>query len=425
VKLPQGDPYIGQWWKGTGSLIDFTNPAARDWWQGQVRKAIRAGADGFKADDAEGGFIGDVRFASGEDSRLLRNRYAVLYNQALEELIQKDLHGDGVLFMRSVSVGNHNLPFAWGGDNEANFSAENGLPSVVIAGLNAGMSGISLWGTDLGAYFKSKRTPDDARLFIRWSEYSAFSPVMQVMSQLNIGPWDYGDQALTIYRQYSVLHMSLFPYRYAAAQESARTGLPMMRSLVLMHQDDETARQTIDEYYFGPDFLVAPVVTGANQRSVYLPAGDWLDYWSGERIQGPATRIVDAPLGRAPLYVRAGAIIPKIPEDVMTLVQSEQVRQAGIHALDDRRVYEVYPGPPRSVTDFEDRTIATELGKDGNSLNISGKAARITVRWKFHPPKSVKLNGAPITLHKGSGSDGAYVEWAHGGTSRLTYSSSP
>jgi alpha-D-xyloside xylohydrolase len=154
VKNANGTPYVGRWWKGEGSLIDFTTPSAKRWWQDQVRRAIRAGADGFKDDDGEGSFQGDVTFADGSDKRLMRNRYAVLYNNAVEELIQKDLKGNGVLFARSASTDGHaganGIGFFWGGDNESSFSPENGLPTVVTAGLNAGMSGIPLWAADLG-----------------------------------------------------------------------------------------------------------------------------------------------------------------------------------------------------------------------------------------------------------------------------------
>ena len=102
VKNPNGSPYVGRWWKGEGSLIDFTYPKAKQWWQNQVRQAIAAGADGFKDDDGEGNFLGDVKFADGTDPRVMRNRYAVLYNNAVEELIQKDLKGNGVLLARAV-----------------------------------------------------------------------------------------------------------------------------------------------------------------------------------------------------------------------------------------------------------------------------------------------------------------------------------
>jgi len=290
VKNADGTPYVGRWWKGEGSLIDFTYPKAKQWWQDQLREAIAAGADGFKDDDGEGNFFGDVKFFDGSDVRVMRGKYAVLYNNAVEELIQKDLKGNGVLLARSVTVGANGIGFLWGGDNEASFSPLNGLPTVVTAGLGAGLSGMPLWTADLGGYLATPSTPD-AQLLERWTEYAAFSPLMEVMSSKNIGPWDFdandkngsGTQALDVYRKYAVLHMSLFPYRYAAAQAAAKTGMPLMRALVLQYQNDAQARTAKDEYLFGPDLLVAPVIDEGTQRAVYLPPGEWVDYWTGGR----------------------------------------------------------------------------------------------------------------------------------------------
>jgi alpha-D-xyloside xylohydrolase len=368
------------------------------------------GASAFKDDDGEGSFLGDVRFASGIDQRLMRNRYSVLYNQTMEEVIQQDLRGDGVLFMRSGSVGTQNLPFTWGGDNEANFSPENGLPTVVTAGLSAGLSGEPLWASDLGGYIKSGRAADDAKLFIRWTQYAAFSPLMEVHSQMNLGPWDYGAEALAIFRQYSILHMSLFPYRYAAAQESARDGMPIMRAFVLEHQDDERARAITDEYYYGPDLLVAPVITDATHRSVYLPKGEWLDYWTGTLLRGGRTILVNAPLVHIPLYVRPGTILPKIPDDIMTLVPRGQYADTKIKSLDSRRIYEIYPGKLRAITDFEGRTI--RLTQSGN-LRISGTPATVTLRWRFQKPRRVMVSGKNTEIRYSQGE--ASVSFVHRG----------
>ncbi|MGA2770444.1 MAG: TIM-barrel domain-containing protein [Bryobacteraceae bacterium] len=414
-----GSTYIADWWKGTGSLIDFTNPAAKKWWQAQVGKAISMGADGFKDDDAEGNFIGDVKFSSGEDQRLLRNRFAVDYNRAVAQALTERKGKDWVLFQRSGTSGSHVLPLFWSGDNDANFSTENGLPTVVTAGLNAGMSGISLWMSDLGGYNKRSRYDGDNVLFDRWTQYSALSPGMEVMSQLNLGPWDYGDEALRIFRQYSVLHMSLFPYRCAAAQESARNGLPMMRALVLMHQDDPDAREAETEYYFGPDLLVAPVLSAVTERAVYLPEGNWIDYWSGARLTGRRTLAAAAPLDRIPLYVRAGAILPKIPDDVMTLVPPGEYKDQTVKSLDNRRVYEIYPGAQlRSITDFEGRTIAP--GPQPASLVVAGEPARVTLRWRFNGPAAVSVNDRKLDTVKAA--DGSVsVEFDHQATSRLRW----
>jgi alpha-D-xyloside xylohydrolase len=418
VKDKNGQPYQAAWWKGQGSLIDFTNPAANAWWQGQVGLAVKAGADGFKDDDAEGNFQGDAHFADGTDPRLMRNRYAVLYNRAMEEVIQKQLDGNGILFIRSATVGNQNLAMLWGGDNEADFSPENGLPTVVTAGLGAGMSGMALWTADLGGYLGTKPS-GDSRLFMRWAEYSAFSPVMELLSTTNLGPWGYGDEALRTYRKYAVLHMSLFPYRYAAAQEAAKTGMPIMRALVLQYQDDKRAREAKDEYLFGPDLLVAPVIDENTSRPVYLPRGEWIDYWSGKRTFGGDVVIADAPLDVLPLYARAGAIVPKIPEDVMTLVPAAESGNTALKTLDNRRVYELLPNATGSqsatVTDFEGRT----LGRTGNSLEIDGKAARVILRWRFDPVASVTLGGATLELHNDA--SGRYVEFDHTGRSTVNW----
>ena len=162
VKNANGSPYVGRWWKGEGSLIDFTYPKAKQWWQDQLRQAIAAGADGFKDDDGEGNFFGDAKFFDGSDPRTMRGKYAVLYNSAVEELIQKDLKGNGVLLARSVTVGANGIGFLWGGDNEASFSPLNGLPTVVTAGLGAGLSGMPLWTADLGGYSATADTPERA-----------------------------------------------------------------------------------------------------------------------------------------------------------------------------------------------------------------------------------------------------------------------
>jgi alpha-D-xyloside xylohydrolase len=418
VKRPDGSPYVGRWWKGLGSMIDFTNPSAKNWWQDQVRLVIHinggAGADGFKDDDAEGSFQGDVKFADGSDKLTMRNRYGMLYNNAMEELIQKDLKGNGVLFARSVTTGATGIGFLWGGDNESSFSPENGLPTVVTAGLNAGMSGMALWSADIGGYLKVGPTPDPL-VEMRWTEFAAFSPTMEILSQTNKLPWDWdngtggvsGISALDVYRKYAVLHMSLFPYRYAAAQESAKTGMPILRALPLLYQDDARARVTRDEYLFGPDLLVAPVIDENTRRPVYLPAGEWVDYWTGAAMTGGKVLVVDAPVDQIPVYVRAGAVIPKIPEDVMTLVPQSESGNTTVKSLDDRRVYEINDGTgTASFTDFEGRKVV----RSGRSLKISGdSAARIIVRWRFAKPQSVTVNGAAVQLVDG----GRAVEFDH------------
>ena len=448
IQNQNGSPFVGHWWKGQGSLIDFTNPKAKAWWQDQVRQAVAAGADGFKNDDAEGSYITpEVKFADGTDPRMMRNRYAVLYQNAVEDVIQNDLKGNGVIFGRSVTTGANGLGFLWAGDNQASFSTANGLPTVVTAGISAGLSGMPLWACDLGGYLSQPDTPNPT-LLQRWTEFSAFTPTMEVISSANITPWTFDSQpeprapglasetsdpqtsnpaaaaphptpALDTYRKFAILHMSLFPYRYAAAQQAAATGMPLIRALVLNYQDDARARSIKDEYLFGPDLLVAPILDENTSRPVYLPAGDWLNLFTGEAIAGPATILAKAPLDTIPVYARRGTILPKIPEDVMTLVPSAESGNTQLQTLDNRRVYEIL-GPPAdtdtTLTDFEGRT----LTRSGSTLKITPTNAKpneaatskphIILRWRFTTPHSVTVDGSDVSL-KNDGNGLATVEF--------------
>ncbi len=440
VQSQDGSPWVGTWWKGKGSLIDFTNPKAKQWWQDQVRQAIAAGADGFKDDDAEGAFLapnqqGDVKFADGTDPRLMRNRYGTLYNNAMEELIQRDLHGNGVLFARSVTTGALGTGFLWGGDNEASFSPDNGLPSVLVAGISAGLSGMPLWGADLGGYLAQPDTPNPL-LLQRWTEFAAFSPMMEVMSSANLVPWNFDRQtfdrnspagatpALDTYRKFAGLHMAMFPYRYAAAQQAAKTGIPLIRALVLDYQDDPRARSTKDEYLFGPDLLVAPVIDENTSRVVYLPPGEWLNFFTGEAITGPKIIVAQAPPESIPVYARRGTILPRIPDDVMTLVPQAESGNKTVHTLDDRRVYELLgPAAERatSITDFEGRRVL----RSDNTLQISdpetGPApAHVILRWRFSTPRSATVNGAPATIRPDPGGT-VSIEFNHTGSSSVAW----
>ncbi len=182
-----------------------------------------------------------------------------------------------------------------------------------------------------------------------------------------------------------------------------------MRALALMDQNDERARQVKDEYLFGPDLLVAPVVTEGTQRSVYLPQGEWVDYWTGSYVTGGRTVIADVPVDQIPVYARAGAVIAKIPEDVMTLVPQSESGNTQVKSMDDRRVYELIDGGGgASITDFEGRRV--ERGE--HSLKIAGdSAAHMILRWRSGKPSKVTVNGAEVKVE--SGESGAFVEFDH------------
>lgn len=367
VGTADGGVMTAEWWKGEGGLVDFTNPRAVEWWHGQLDKTRRWRiVRSFKADDGEGNFIGDARFHDGSRAPEMRNRYAELYLATLQSYIDSRLGGDGVLLARPGFTGTHRYPFSWTGDNDADYSYTNGLPSVIIAVQNAGLSGLPLTGHDIAGYFGRP----DKELFLRWTQFGAFTPLMMVHMTSNLGPWDFDEEALTVYRKFAKLHTSLFPYIYEAAHEAQRTGMPIIRAMVLAYPDEADAAQHPYQYLFGPDLLVAPMYRGGTKRVVWLPPGEWLDYWTGARLSGDRTLEVDAPLDEVPLFVRAGAVIPMLPADVDTLIPRHEGIAPDVVALDERRVVEVWPG---------DRGAFSTRDALAGTMNADGAGGRLTL----------------------------------------------
>lgn len=384
VKSPNGAPMPVSWWKGRGGLVDFTNPAATKWWHGQIDQARKWGFRALKCDDGEGDFVQGAVFSDGSTAAEMKNRYAALYLQAAQEYVDSRFGGDGVLFARCGYSGTQRFPACWAGDNQASFSFENGLPSVILAGQNAALSGLSFWGHDIAGYI-GEQTEE---LFIRWTQFGALSPLMQVHMTSNMGPWDFGERALAIYRRYAKLHTSLFPYIYGASLEAARTGMPIIRPMVLAFPNDSAAAAHRYQYMFGPDLLVAPVYQPGTRRSVYLPktadGRPWIDFWKGSAYPGGNLIEVDAPLERIPLYARSGALLCMLPDDVDTLIPRHNEMSEDVVTVDDRRVLAVWSGAGRALTTWEDVSATTTLASGRKSLTLSSQSPRqIEVRRMF------------------------------------------
>lgn len=180
--------------------------------------------------------------------------------------------------------------------------------------LQMGMSGIFFPETDIGGHWPTGELTDE--LFIRWAFLATFSPIMRSHGhnwRCRL-PWGFGPENEARFVPLIKLRSAMFPYNYTLLAEANRTGMPMMRAMVLAYPDDPVARKSWDAFMWGPDILVAPVFAkGARARDVYLPVGEWLHYWTMQRYEGPATVRIEAPLGKDPLFVRAGSIVPMRP----------------------------------------------------------------------------------------------------------------
>ena len=397
IKRENGEVAISEWWKGKGGLVDLTNPEAIGWWENQMKNMLNYNVKAFKCDDGEGNFVPDAQFYNGSSAYEMKNHYSVLYDSVMQDFVNKYLNGDGVLITRSGYTGFQKYPFAWGGDNDADFGYANGLPSVIIAAQTSAMSGISLWGSDIAGYV-GKPTKE---LFIRWTQFSTFTPFMQVHMQSNLGPWDFGDETLNIFRKFAVIRMQLFPYLYNLAYETAATGIPVIRPMALAYQNDIEAKKNEYQFMFGPDFLIAPVYKPGNHRAVYLPEGNWIDFWSGNMIEGKKYIEADVPLDKIPMYVQAGSIIPMLPDDIQTLVSRNPQMDNNIKSIDDRRILEVWPGSTGSMKTWEGiSAILSQSGKT-HHLDFSSETERpLKIEIMYKKIDNLNINNADVTYDK-------------------------
>jgi alpha-glucosidase (family GH31 glycosyl hydrolase) len=308
------EPFVSQWWMGTGSPVDFTSAAASDWWRESVRRVLDLGVEGIKADDGDGYYIHDhVRLADGRRGVEAAWELGGMHRRELQRVLDEVHPGRGVLFGRSGWSGQQAVGLTWGGDQASDFWS---LRVLVVATLAAACSGFSNWSHDVGGYLGHRlveRCPPE--LLVRWLQFGCFTPLMQAHARMPQEPWHYSEHVVDLYRGYALLHEMLVPYVRAAAATASRCGLPIVRPLCLIDPSDPRGWTITDAYGYGPSLWVAPVLDdGAREREVALPRGEWIETWSGRSVRGGASDVViEAPLERVPVWVRAGSIIVTYP----------------------------------------------------------------------------------------------------------------
>jgi len=304
--VKRADGSVWQWdlWQAGMGLVDFTNPAATEWYQGHLRRLVAQGVDCFKTDFGER-IPTDVVWHDGSDPSRMHNLYTQLYNRAVHDVLV-DLKGEGeaVLFARSATAGGQTMPVHWGGDNTSSYVS---MAESLRGGLSLAMSGFAHWSHDIGGF---EGTPDPA-VYKRWTAFGMLSTHTRFHgSESYRVPWAFDDEAVEVTRTFAHLKMRLMPYLYQLGLEAAATGSPVMRPMQFEFPGDPAIAYLDRQYMLGSDLLVAPVLSADGTVEFYLPEGTWTSLFTGETVEGGRWVREQHGFDSLPLYARPGAVIP-------------------------------------------------------------------------------------------------------------------
>ena len=295
-------------------VLDFTNPETVQWYQKKLGNLIEMGVGAIKVDFGEGAPL-DAIYANGRSGLYEHNLYPLRYNKTVAEVIKK-IHGENIIWARSAWAGCQRYPLHWGGDS---CSSWDGMAGSLKGGLHFGLSGFAFWSHDVPGFhtlpnFMNSVVADD--VYMRWTQFGVFTSHIRYHGTNKREPWHYPAIAPLV-KKWWKLRYSLIPYIVEQSKLAIESGYPLLQALILHHPEDKLCWHIDDEYYFGNDFLVAPVMNSENRRDIYLPEGKWVNFFTGEHLEGACwLRDVYVPLEEMPVYVRANAVIPIYPEDV-------------------------------------------------------------------------------------------------------------
>lgn len=393
LKTPDGEAYVCQLWGNYHppvGIIDVFNPAAAEWLRSLLRPLLRTGVDVFKTDFGEG-VPADAVAYNGLTGERLHNLYPLVYNDLVAGVTAAETGRAGLVWGRSTYAGGQRHAAQWSGDPNCTYPA---MASTLRGGLSLAMCGHAFWSHDIGGFYRQP-TPE---LYVRWAQFGLFSPMARAHGVTSRLPWDYGEEALRLFRDYVRLRYRLVPYLYSYASLAARTGLPIMRPMLLEFPDDPNTYHLDLQYMLGAELLVAPVYNSSGRRPIYFPAGRWVDYWTHEVIVGPQAQWITAPLEKLPLYVRADALVP-------TVEPAEHMEEVAFPFV----IFDAYVLERGAFELYDlDGTTQVSVGYAGRCLEVraeGAKANRLGLRLMrlagATTPEHVVLNGRPLPRCEG------------------------
>ena len=286
------------------AVLDFTNPQTVSWYQDKILGLLRQGVSTIKCDFGEAAPY-DGFYHNGRGGIYEHNLYPLRYNQALWEAVDRQYPGNGIIWARSAWAGSQRYALHWGGDAA---TTNTGMLGDLRGGLSLGLSGFSFWSHDMGGFV----TPSPEDIYRRWLPFGFLSSHTRAHGAPPTEPWLISESFTEAFRQSAEMKYRLMPYVYAQAKDCTERGLPMVRALFVEFPHDGGAWLVEDEYMFGSQMLVAPLMESGSGREVYLPEGKWVDYQTG-KVYGGGYQWIEAGQIPAVILVRDGSIIPHAP----------------------------------------------------------------------------------------------------------------
>ena len=286
------------------AILDFSNPETVSWYQSKIEGLLKQGVSTIKCDFGEAAPYNGF-YHSGKGGLYEHNLYPLRYNKALWEVVEKNHPGEGIIWARSAWAGSQRYALHWGGDAA---TTNTGMLGDLRGGLSFGLSGFSFWSHDMGGFVTA--SPED--IYRRWLPFGFLSSHTRAHGAPPTEPWLISESFTDAFRACAEMKYKLMPYVYAQAKDCSERGLPMVRALLVEFPQDPGAWLVEDEYMFGSQMLVAPLMESGTERTVYLPKGKWIDYQTGKVYEG-GYQTIEAGEIPAVILVRDGSLIPHVP----------------------------------------------------------------------------------------------------------------
>ncbi|WP_337098146.1 alpha-xylosidase [Paenibacillus sp. YIM B09110] len=398
VKKPNGDVWQWDLWQPGMALVDFTNPAACEWYAGYLRDLVDMGVDSFKTDFGER-IPTDVVYHDGSDPIKMHNFYTYQYNKVVFDVLEEKLgKNEAALFARSATAGGQKFPVHWGGDCYADYES---MAESLRGGLSLGLSGFGFWSHDIGGF----ESTAPAHVFKRWLAFGLLSSHSRLHGSKSYRvPWAYDTEAVDVTRHFTKLKSRIMPYLFNTAVQATEQGVPSMRAMVLEFPEDPTSEQLDRQYMLGDSLLVAPIFNEAGKVTYYLPEGKWTHFLTGDIVQGGKWFKETYDFFSLPLFVRPNSFLALGANDLRPDYDYADGVELQLHNLEDGRTAETIVRDLKGVSEL---TISAV--RSGSSISFKVKSSG--------KPFSVSLKGiGAIASVEGAAAevDGAIARFAAG-----------